>query len=166
MPYRLALIVAAAVAAPSVQANQVQKPAQPVSSQTSKADLETSIATRFNNFDQNGDGLLDTAEVAAAQSTVLQQRATLQQQRLEKRFEQLDTNKNDQLSLAEFKAAAAPVRASQTPAQLTAQLDSNKDGYVSLQEFGAVPLERFDKADRNNDGVITAAERRHTRQRR
>ena len=166
MPYQLALITAAVLTAPTVQASQTQDRSRPVSDVTTKAEFTERLDARFSAFDANNDGRLDAAEVAAAQSRALERRAVAQQQRLEARFEQLDTNKDNQLSFAEFQAAAAPVRSRQTADQLIARLDSNEDGFVSPQEFQAGPLDRFDRADGNDDGVITAAERRQIRRRR
>jgi Ca2+-binding EF-hand superfamily protein len=75
-------------------------------------------------------------------------------------FTKLETNKDGQLSKAEF-MAAAPVSPS-TPANgaaLLSQLDKNKDGKVSIDEYRAPVLARFDTLDTNKDGTISAAER-------
>ena len=77
---------------------------------------------------------------------------------LDGRFTAIDTNKDNQVSLAEFKAALPPVTARETPAQMLAQLDGNKDGKVSTAEYRAIPLANFDKMDANKDGIVTQQE--------
>lgn len=163
MPYHLALIAAAVIAAPTVQGGQTQQSARQANPQTTKAQFTNTLDARFVAFDLNKDGRLDRAEVAAAQSSMIEQRAAARRARLETRFEQLDTNNDEQLSIAEFLALAAPVRPNRTADQMLGQVDSNQDGFVSIEEFRAGPLARFDRIDRNDDGVITAAERRQSR---
>ena len=78
--------------------------------------------------------------------------------RAEEGFTKLDTDKNGQLSLAEFKASIPPVQ-TRAAATLLQRLDTNKDGKVSPQEFGAPTLAVFDRFDTNKDGTISDAER-------
>jgi len=98
------------------------------------------------------------SEIVAAQAKALQEAQAAQQQRMEAEFNKLDTNHDKSLSLAEFKAAAPAIRASETPEQMIAQFDTNKDGKISAAEYRAPKLANFDKADANHDGVITAQE--------
>jgi Ca2+-binding EF-hand superfamily protein len=156
----LPLLAAAALVAPGVALAQTQQSAQQAQApkQMSKADFTKTLDQRFAAMDTNKDGSLDKAEVSAAQTKILQQAGTIQQQRIEAEFKKLDTNKDNQLSMAEFKAAAPPLRASETADQQLAELDTNKDGKISAQEYRAAPIASFDKTDTNRDGVITAAE--------
>ncbi len=43
---------------------------------------------------------------------------------------------------------------------MMARADADGDGRLTLQEFQSHALERFDRADANNDGTVTAAERK------
>jgi Ca2+-binding EF-hand superfamily protein len=79
-------------------------------------------------------------------------------------FTKLDTNKDGQLSKAEFMAAAPALQQRTTPQQFITALDTNKDGKVSLQELQARPVAAFNKLDTNHDGTVTAAELQAARQ--
>jgi Ca2+-binding EF-hand superfamily protein len=80
----------------------------------------------------------------------------------EQGFAKLDTDKNGQLSLAEFKASIPPVRTRPVDSVIQ-RFDSNKDGKVTLQEFGAPTLAVFDRYDTNKDGTISDQERKARR---
>lgn len=154
---------AAAVAAPGIQMAQANtqpqaRPAAQAPKPVAKADFTKAVDGRFGALDTNKDGSVDKAEIAAAQTKVMQAAAAQQQQRLENDFKKLDTNKDNQLSLAEFKAVAPPIRNTESADQTLAKLDSNKDGKISAQEFRAPQLAAFDKADANKDGTITPQE--------
>ena len=74
-------------------------------------------------------------------------------------FSKLDTDRNGQLSMAEFaKAQSGPPQVNGQP--FVTQLDANKDGKVSLVEHRAGKLRRFDNIDSDKDGTVTAAEMR------
>ena len=47
---------------------------------------------------------------------------------------------------------------------MMAQADADNDGAISQAEFTSYALTRFDSADANNDGTVTAEERREQRQ--
>jgi len=154
---------AAAVAAPGVQLAQANtqpqaRPAAQAPKPVTKGDFTKSVDARFGVLDSNKDGSVDKAEVSAAQTRAMQQAAAQQQQRLANDFKKFDTNKDNQLSLAEFKAIAPPIRNSESADQTLAKLDSNKDGRISAQEFRAPQLAAFDRTDANKDGTITPQE--------
>ena len=88
----------------------------------------------------------------------LEQAHAIEQKKLEAEFTKLDTNKDGQLSKAEFMAATPALKARVTPQQMIAQVDSNKDGKISLQEYEASPLGNFNKLDANHDGILEANE--------
>ena len=46
---------------------------------------------------------------------------------------------------------------------MMARADADGDGTVSQAEFTSAALARFDSADANNDGTVTAEERREQR---
>ena len=114
----------------------------------------------FKAIDTNGDGVLDSAELTAAEGKVQQQRIAQMRTRFEADFNKLDTNKDGSLSKVEFMAAAP--HASSTPpngAAVLGQLDRNKDGKVSADEYRGPIMARFDAIDTNHDGSISSAER-------
>jgi Ca2+-binding EF-hand superfamily protein len=157
------LIVAAAFAVPAGAVDQ-PKPAQPQAAaqaapQTmNKADFLKQVDARFAAIDTNRDGSISKDEVAAMQAKALAEAQANEQKQLEASFKKLDTNKDNALSLAEFRAAAPPLRARQTADQMLAELDTNKDGKVTSAEYRNGPLAGFDKADANHDGTLTAQE--------
>lgn len=153
----LPLIAAAIAATVSTAALAQSKPAEAPQAM-SKAELTAAISARFAAIDTNKDGFLAQDEIAAVQAKALSQAQAARQERMEAEFKKLDTNNNGSLSLDEFKAAAPPVRAADTPADMLANLDSNKDGKVSAEEYKSKPLANFDRLDSNRDGNLTAAE--------
>jgi Ca2+-binding EF-hand superfamily protein len=76
------------------------------------------------------------------------------------KFRQLDTNKDGQLSQAEFMVVVPTLRANETPDQLLAKLDANKNGSVTNDEFRAPDLAKFNRIDANRDGIATLEEMR------
>ena len=70
-------------------------------------------------------------------------------------FAELDSDKNGQISPAEFaKATPAP----KLDASSVLRIDANKDGQVSLAEHRSATLDTFTKLDTNKDGTLTSAE--------
>jgi len=158
------LVGAAAVPAfAAVAQAPAPKPAAPAAAGQSlpnRAAVVRNLDATFKNVDTNGDGSLNSAEIAAAETKAQQQRATTVRSKVEAEFTKLDTNKDGSLSKSEFMAAAPqPKLSPPNPAGIIAQLDKNKDGKVSADEYRAPILARFDKADTNKDGTISGAER-------
>ena len=84
--------------------------------------------------------------------------------RLAEAFAKLDTNKDGQLSKAEFNAGSpVPQRPLAEPAKVLSELDSNKDQKVSLAEFSSTTLANFDRVDANHDGMVTPEEAQKAR---
>ena len=150
---------ALATAAPAAAA-QTPRPAAQQQIAPTRAAVLRNLETSFKALDNNGDGTLSQAEIAAAEAKGQQQRLSTVRSKIEAEFTKLDTNKDGQLSRAEF-MAAAPQSAGAPPngANLLAQLDKNKDGKVSTDEYRAPILSRFDRADTNHDGTLSATER-------
>jgi Ca2+-binding EF-hand superfamily protein len=94
----------------------------------------------------------------ALQDSELKTVQTALRNRVQAQFRALDTNKDGQLSLAEFSAATPNVKVNESPQQLIEKLDTNKDGKVSAEEFRAPRMANFNKADLNHDGTLSPAE--------
>lgn len=150
------LAVVAVISTPAT-AQTAAKPAEAPPSMT-KAELVGAISARFTAIDTNKDGFLGKDEIAAVQAKVVSQAQAARQERMAAEFKKLDANNDGSLSLDEFKAAAPPVRASETPDQMLAELDGNKDGKVSAEEYRSKPIANFERLDANKDGTVTAAE--------
>lgn len=136
-----------------------------------RAQVEQRTGEMFAQLDANKDGKLD-----AADRTLLQaERAKRLAERQNERFAQLDTDKNGSLSRAEFDAGLdrARERVADRGADGKrggprgkggkggpgmAKLDGDKA--MTQAEFTAAALARFDRADTNRDGTVTAAERK------
>ena len=116
----------------------------------------------FARMDANGDGVVSDADKAA---------------RMAQRFARMDTNGDGMLSQAEFAAAheARGEKRGEAGAkrmgkrggrggQMIERADSNGDGQVTKAELQTAALARFDQADANRDGTISADERQAARQ--
>lgn len=122
-----------------------------------RAQLSTQLDANFKTVDTNGDKSLNAAEIDAAQKRTIAEAQGVMGKRVEAEFAKLDSNKDGQLSLTEFKAGVPGPRA--TPAaELISQFDSNKDGKVTADEYRARPLASFDRLDTNKDGTLSAQE--------
>lgn len=167
MSNRYCVIVAAILAAspapalataPSLSDHAKAAPAAAPPKSTSRQQFMATLQARFNAIDTNHDGMIEPAELAAAQQKEVEQARLVEQRRLDAEFTRLDTNHDGQLSKSEFMASAPPLHPRNTPQQIIAAMDSNKDGKISVQEFEARPLASFEKLDTNHDGTVTAAE--------
>jgi Ca2+-binding EF-hand superfamily protein len=131
-----------------------QAPAAP-QQQNTRAEVQKVADSRFGEGDANNDGFLSREELQnmtakATQNVVAQ---------MEQQFTAMDSDKNGQVSLAEFKAAAT-ARVSSNPEAALQRFDANKDGKVSQAEFRAPVLATFDQVDANKDGIVTQDEAR------
>jgi Ca2+-binding EF-hand superfamily protein len=191
--FLLAGAAAALLAAPTLaQPGQGmgRGPAQPIA----RAAVQTMIQARFARADANRDGFVTQAELAARAGARGERKAERAERRharqpgqarspeqIARRFERLDTNRDGQISRAEFgtrQAARAERRAGAGEGRARggrggmgmgiglrafARVDANGDGRVSLAEATARGLSAFDRIDANRDGMVTAEERRAAR---
>ena len=154
--------IAAAPAAPApLRLAAAQAPgAKPAQQRpANRADVVKQAEASFHMVDTNNDRSLTKPEIDAAQARSQQQAAANIQQRLSQEFTKLDTDRNGQLSLAEFRAAAPIPRAGANASATAMQrLDANKDGKITVEEYRAPMLAGFDRVDTNKDGTISEAE--------
>jgi Ca2+-binding EF-hand superfamily protein len=131
-----------------------QAPA-PASQQNTRAEVQKMADTRFGAGDVNNDGFLSRDELQSMTAQATQQVVA----QMEQQFTAMDSDKNGQVSLAEFKAAAT-ARVSPNSEAALQRFDTNKDGKVSATEFRAPVLATFDQVDANKDGIVTQDEAR------
>jgi Ca2+-binding EF-hand superfamily protein len=135
-----------------------------------RAEAQTHAAERFAKMDANKDGKIDASDRAA-------RRAAMQT----KMFERLDANKDGSISKAEWDQHSAGRAAKRGEKRADAgategkrgmrghhgmrggmmmgKADTNGDKAISQAEFETAALTRFDAADANKDGQVTAEER-------
>jgi Ca2+-binding EF-hand superfamily protein len=151
--FALPALFLAASAAPAL-AQSAAAPAQPT-----RADIKTSLENRFKAIDADGDGAVDKAEIAAANSRLAEQTSVSLDKRMEAEFAKVDSNNDQMISIAEFKATAPDPKP--TPVDTTLErMDANKDGKISFDEFGGNMLTAFDRLDADKDGRLSQAEQR------
>ena len=122
---------------------------------TVRTEIVKTLNQSFDKGDVNNDGFLSRNEVQTMTAKGNQQLM----QKLEQEFAVLDKDKNGQISLAEFKAAAA-AKMAQIPEITLQKFDANKDGKVSASEFKGPVLAAFDRADTNKDGKLSPEEKK------
>ena len=122
---------------------------------TVRTEIAAALNQNFDKGDVNNDGFLSRSEVQAMTAKANQQLMA----KLEKEFALLDKDKNGQISLAEFKVAAA-AKMAQIPEAALQKFDANKDGKVSPAEFKGPVLAAFDRADTNKDGRLSPEEKK------
>ena len=144
----LSVLAVAAVVQQSPAAAQVAPVAVPRTAFIQTMDSE------FNKMDANKDKLVTRAEIEQFQRAVAVVEA---QARARALFNQLDADRNGQLSVAEFsKMAAAPPPPN--PGAVLGPGDLNRDGQITLIEFRTSKLANFDRMDSDKDGIVSVAE--------
>lgn len=154
MRFKLDLIAGAAVliaaASASAQPAVTQVAPQPVPRSAFIATMDT----EFRQMDADKNGTLTRLEIEQFQRAMSNLRAQARAQAL---FNRLDSDRNGQLSPAEFaRLPIAPPAADAAP--VLAQTDLNKDQSVTLVEYRTAKLANFDRMDADKDGVVSVAE--------
>jgi hypothetical protein len=144
-------MVASAFAASTAFAQQAVEPAGP--KPVLRAQFIASMDAEFGKLDGDKNGLATRAEIEQSERARAQASA---EARNRAQFAQLDTNKNGQLSPAEFAKLIQPVAVSAAP--ILARMDGNRDSQVSLLEYRTATLANFDRLDTDRNGVVTPAE--------
>ena len=175
MKFLMLTSAAALIGASAALAQPVQTPPQRphVAKVHSRADVQNRIVQHFARLDANRDGFVTQAEVQSRHAQRAQKRGERAQRRGERAFDRIDSNKDGQISRAEFAAAprrgqrgmrAAGMRAG-FGGRMFGMADLDRDGRVSLAEAQQAALQRFDRLDLNRDGRLTPEERRQARER-
>lgn len=114
---------------------------------TIAARAATKPADMFSDADRNHDGQVTLAEMKATKA---------------EGFKKLDVDRNGVLTIGDvsrWSMVMGRKGADQRWAQFKADFDANSDGQLTRVEFVNSVSPAFRIADRNGDGVVTAAER-------
>lgn len=174
--------IAALLAIPAIAVATQEGDRDHMMGPTTRAEVEAKVKEHFALVDSNKDGAITKAEFDAHHAAMKAEREKKRAAWRAELFTKLDTDKNGQLSSAEFNAPW-PDRAKGEHGDhgmgmgmggmhkgghmmggrdddWFARLDTDKNGRVTLAEASATALAMFDKADANKDGTVTPEERR------
>lgn len=141
------------VPVPPVPAPQVPAQQRPP---ITRATFIATMDAEFRRLDTNRDGVGTRDEIEASQRRIV---AAAAAQRAAALFARIDSDRNGQISLAEFtRATATTEKLDATP--IMNRLDSNRDSKVTIVEYRTLTLTNFDRLDTDKDGVLSAAEQR------
>ena len=120
-----------------------------------RAQFITEMDGQFRKIDADKDGQLTRIEVELFQKASI---VAASQARNRQLFAALDTDKNGQISPAEF--LRVPMNTPNANPQQILNFDTGRDGKVSLIEHRTATLANFDRLDTDKDGNISPAEGR------
>ncbi len=149
------LAAAAAVASVSASAQTTSSDTgrtTPARAEVTRTQAQDRAARVFDRLDANKDGQLDQADRSARQRA---------------RFDRVDADADGAISFEEF-SALRERRSARAPRRgpMAHGPRANPDGAraISRDAFTSRALARFDRADADKDGVVTAEERRSMRE--
>lgn len=108
------------------------------------ARVDAGMINRIAQADADGDGAVTRAELITFRNA---------------QFERMDRNGDGFLSRADAPRFAGRSLPGFDVAGMVEQFDANHDGFVSRAELASGPTPAFDFADRNQDQIVTEAER-------
>lgn len=173
----VALAATTALAMPAFAQMDAPREGRRMAAPMTRADVEAKVKDRFAKMDLNRDGAVTKEEVG-------QMREQRREERRDRAFAMLDTDRNGSISRSEFDARATKregagamrqgmmrkrmmrraVMARAMGGRMFARADANNDGRVTLNEALTPAMAAFDRADANRDGTVTPEERRDARQ--
>jgi Ca2+-binding EF-hand superfamily protein len=145
----------AATAAPKPAQAQAQPQRRtPAPQALSRAAFLNGMDAEFRKMDADKNGTVTRTEVEGFERAISVLKAQARNRAL---FVRLDTDRNGQISQAEFARMASAPPAPNTAATL-GRYDLNRDQSISLVEFRTATLANFDRKDTDKDGFVSAAE--------
>ena len=114
------------------------------------------MEAEFRALDLDANGVVTAGEIAVSQQNSARAEAL---SRNRARFAALDINGDGMLDAEEF-AKQAVVDSNVDPGSMLTQFDTSGDGVIGLLEYRIVTQERFDRTDRDRDGIVTSEEMR------
>lgn len=154
---RFAFLAALVIAPmfPAVAAQGQNAPSS-LAANLTRAQFLTTMDADYRLMDSNGDGGATKTEVEAFQRRVL---IVAGAERARADFARLDSDRNGQISLAEFTRGSVSLPKSLDVSGPMSKLDANKDGKITLIEYRVLTLANFDRLDLDKDGIVTKVER-------
>jgi hypothetical protein len=149
-----AAFVAVGLLCAQAASGQAAKPAVGGPVPVPRTDFLQTMDAEFGKMDADKDKVLTKIEVEQFQRAVALAEG---QARARALFNQLDADRNGQLSPTEFgKMAVAPPQPNAAP--VLTQSDLNRDGRITLVEYRTAKLANFDRMDTDKDGIVTVPE--------
>lgn len=128
-------------------------PAKTAARPVARSVFIASMDAEFRKMDADKNGTVTRTEIEGFERAVSVVKAQAKNRQL---FARLDTDRNGQLSAAEFSRLASPAPADAGP--MLSRMDLNRDQSLTLIEYRTATLSNFDRMDSDKNGVVTPAE--------